>query len=140
MSTNSHPGPARGAQPVQPLAPTVPASVSAQPPAWPRPQPALVGVAVPAGGAPAPARQTATPSSASGLAVAGLVLGVLSLGLDVTVIGCALGVPVGIIGFVLSVVGAHARPRRMAIAGGICSGLGFVVPFAVFLVLTLAHG
>ena len=140
MSTNSHSGQPQGAQPVQPLAPTVPASAPAQRPAWPRPQPALVGVPAPDGGALVPAQHAAAPSSANGLAVAGLVLGVLSLGLDVTVIGCALGVPVGIIGFVLSVFGAHSSPRRMAIAGGICSGLGFVVPFVVFLVLTLAHG
>ena len=140
MSTNSHPGPARDAQPAQPHAPTVPASVPAPRPAWPQPQPALVGMAASGGGALAPARQTAAPASANGLAVAGLVLGVLSLGLDVTIIGCALGVPVGIIGCVLSVFGAHASPRRMAIAGGICAGLGVVVPFVVFLILTLARG
>jgi hypothetical protein len=77
--------------------------------------------------------------ASNGLAVAGMVLGIVSLVLDVTVIGCFIGVPLAIIGFVLAIFGVRGPARGMATAGIVCSAIGFGAPFMLALLVALAQ-
>jgi hypothetical protein len=70
--------------------------------------------------------------AADGLAIASLVLGILSLPLFCI---CFLGIPCGMLALVLGAFGLGGRYRSLAISGMICAGFGILlgVIFMVFL-------
>ena len=67
--------------------------------------------------------------SADGLAIASLVVGILSL-LGFCV--CYVAVPGGVLALVLGGFGLKGRNRAMAISGMICGGFGIVISLGMF--------
>ena len=85
---------------------------------------------------PAPAPAPAPTGDKKGLAIAALVLGILSL--------CAslawwCGGPISIVGIVLGVLGMKSSGRKMAIAGIILSAVGLLL-MIVFFIISLVSG
>jgi hypothetical protein len=73
-------------------------------------------------------------SGTEGLAMAGMVLGILSLPLFFF---CLISMPCSVIGIVLSCFGLNSKFRSMAIAGISCGGLSLVASLVFFLAVIM---
>jgi hypothetical protein len=110
-----------------------PASEGAHPEAVAPPEPALV---------PPPAPATVHQGQ-PGLVIAGFVCALVGLLLTLSVLGAPVGVPLGIIGLVFSLVGLHqvkltGRPLGLAISGVICGAVSLLVGLVLLVVFVVA--
>jgi hypothetical protein len=79
----------------------------------------------------------AQPDPGSGLAIAGMILGIIGL-VFFWFPACLVGWPCALIGLVLSAVGMRSRTRRgLAIAGLVCSIAAFGLWIAVFVIIPI---
>lgn len=102
------------------------------PPAPPAVFPGLYPVAQPG----YPVYDASTKESGKGLAIAGFVLGVVSLIVNITIILWFVGAPAAIVGIILSSLGIRAVSRRtLAIWGLVLSIVAVSIPLFTFIIL-----